>query len=260
MAQLSLRERLQPALLDRLIDDERMLTSYEFTFRHADLERLRMRARDIVDILLAQGLRSPHGDEMDADPRTDPWTLTLVAAGGRVTASHLKALVLKPPGAPQGVTLQSFCEIAARNVLNQSIEAGDQRAVSMRRLREYVCRDLSALLNCASLEAVVDLEPYPLVRESVLNFGMPSLAGKTARSVDPLYIAMTIEASIRRFEPRLSALRVIPEMGEDGTDTHVLAFRIEAELWGQPVAQHLVLRTSIDVDSGNVNVADAGMK
>ncbi len=28
MAQLSLRERLQPALLDRLVDDERLITCY----------------------------------------------------------------------------------------------------------------------------------------------------------------------------------------------------------------------------------------
>ena len=30
MAELSLREQLQPALLDRLIDDERLLTRYSF--------------------------------------------------------------------------------------------------------------------------------------------------------------------------------------------------------------------------------------
>ena len=40
MAQLSLRERLQPALLDRLIDDERLLTCYEFSFQRAELKRL----------------------------------------------------------------------------------------------------------------------------------------------------------------------------------------------------------------------------
>jgi type VI secretion system protein ImpF len=115
------------------------------------------------------------------------------------------------------------------------------------------------LLNCASLEAVVDLTDHPHVQTSVVNFGMPSLAGKAARSADPQQIAVTIEQAIRRFEPRLSALRVTPEMGEEGNETHVLAFRIEAQLWGHPAPQQLVLRTSIDVDSGSVNVADAGV-
>jgi predicted component of type VI protein secretion system len=36
-----------------------------------------------------------------------------------------------------------------------------------------------------------------------------------------------------------------------------LSFKIDAELWGQPVAQHLVLRTSIDVDTGDVRISDA---
>jgi type VI secretion system protein ImpF len=87
---------------------------------------------------------------------------------------------------------------------------------------------------------------------------MPSLAGRTARLADPQQIARTIEAAIRRFEPRLSALRVAPEMGEEGNETHVLAFRIEAQLWGQPLPQQLLLRTSIDVDSGAASVTDAG--
>jgi predicted component of type VI protein secretion system len=36
----------------------------------------------------------------------------------------------------------------------------------------------------------------------------------------------------------------------------VLAFRIDAQLWGQVAPQQLVLRTSIDVDSGSVSLAE----
>ena len=36
-----------------------------------------------------------------------------------------------------------------------------------------------------------------------------------------------------------------------------LSFKIDAELWGQPVAQHQVVRTSIDVDTGDVRISDA---
>jgi type VI secretion system lysozyme-like protein len=172
--------------------------------------------------------------------------------------SQLKAMILKPPGMAQGIALQSFCEITARNIVNASVEAGELSAVSMRRLREYVCRDLSSLLNSASLDAVVDLSAHPHVQNSVLNFGMPSLAGRSARAADPLRIAATIQAAVQRFEPRLSGVRVTPEMGEEGNETHVLAFRIDAQLWGQPMPQHLVLRTSIDVDSGNISLADSG--
>jgi len=255
MAQLSLRERLQPALLDRLIDDERLLTAYEFTFRRAELQRLGISERELAGILAAQGLR-PAETAPDADPTV--LRLLLLAPAGRVSLLQLKTLVLKPPGNPQGVALQGLGEIHTRNVLNTAAETGDAKAISMRRLRDYVCRDLGALLNCASLDAVVDLTSYPHVQSSVLNFGMPSLAGRSARSADPQQIAATIAASIKRFEPRLSGVRVVPEMGEEGNETHVLAFRIEAQLWGQPLPQQLVLRTRIDVDSGSVAVAESG--
>jgi type VI secretion system protein ImpF len=259
MAQLSLRERLQPALLDRLIDDERMLTVFEFVW----LEDVGIPERDLVGILASLGLREVEDEKPSIAGRLGEGSgvgrLKMVAPAGHVSLAHLKNLVLKPPGNPKGVALQTFCEITARNVLNDTAESGDLKSVSMRRLREYVCRDLGALLNCASLDAVVDLTAYPHVQSSVLNFGMPSLAGRTARLVDPQKIAQTIEAAIRRFEPRLSAVSVTPEMGEDGNETHVLAFRIEAQLWGQPLPQQLVLRTSIDVDSGAAKVSEAGV-
>jgi type VI secretion system protein ImpF len=259
MAQLRLRERLQPALFDRLIDDERLLTHFEFTFRREELERLGIPQRDLPAILKAQGLRAPgDGDSAVVEESAGDLRLSLVAPAGHVSLSQLKSLVLKPPGHPKGIALQSFCQISARNTANEITETGDASSLSMRRLRDYVCRDLSALLNCASLDAVVDLATYPHVQTSVLNFGMPSLAGRTARLADPQQIARTIEAAIRRFEPRLSALRVAPEMGEEGNETHVLAFRIEAQLWGQPLPQQLLLRTSIDVDSGAASVTDAG--
>lgn len=258
MAELSLRERLQPALFDRLIDDERLLTLYEFTLRPEELQRLGLAERDLVEILRGQGLNPVRSD--NPAPAPDTLQLTFTSPGGRMTLSQLKTLLLKPPGNPTGIALQTFCEVTAHNVRNDSMEVGEQKSVSMRKLREYVCRDLAALLNCGSLDISLDLTPFPQVRRSVLNFGMPSLAGRSARSVDPQRVAASIESVITTFEPRLSRVRVTPEMGEDGVETHVLAFRIEAELWGQPMPQHLVLRTSIDVDSGNVSIADSGQR
>lgn len=360
MAQLSLRERLQPALFDRLIDDERVITCYEFSFACDELLRLGLKEKELVAILTAQGLRELDRDDpflahraqeelpsarkkgspsaqkgesssarkgialsaasailtegaLNTADRTRgdiapigagsvltdgtstsssraPGSGTLIAAegvaggtaqiraiqstsesaasffritlsapAGRISLSSLKSLQLRPPGAPKGLALQAFCEITARNVVNASVETGDLKSLSMRRLRDYVCRDLAALLNCASLDAVVDLTSHPHVQTSVLNFGMPSLAGRSARSADPGQIAATIQAAVQRFEPRLSNVRVTPEMGEEGNETHILAFRIDAQLWGQPVPQQLVLRTSIDIDSGNVSLKESGL-
>ena len=66
MVDLSLRERLQPSLFDRLIDDERLLTIYELTFDRAELRRLGFQVEDLVAVISAQGL-SPGSSNGMAD-------------------------------------------------------------------------------------------------------------------------------------------------------------------------------------------------
>ena len=57
MADLSLRERLQPALLDRLLDDERLLTLYSIRSRRTELARLGVSRARFGWNSAAQGLR-----------------------------------------------------------------------------------------------------------------------------------------------------------------------------------------------------------
>jgi type VI secretion system protein ImpF len=254
MAELSLRERLQPALLDRLVDEERLLVQYDIRIARAGLQRVGIPERDLIEILRAQGLER---DGAPSSPAGDTLQLRFFAPYGRVSLSQLKSLVLKPPAAGQGVALQTLCNIEAQTITNDTPESGDRRFASMRRLREYVCRDLAYLLNSTGIDDTVDLERYPEVRRSVLNYGMPSLAGRAAVAIDVEATARAIEEVIRRFEPRLTAVRVTPDAQADG-DGHQLSFRIEAELWGQPSSQHLVLRTQINPESGDVNVRDSG--
>ena len=260
MAELSLRERLQPALLDRLADDERYLTIFQIESSRTELARLKLPEREWLEILLGQGLRPVE----DADTgRTsahidDKLQWLLFVPTGRLSPAQLKTLVLKPPGAPNGIAIQEFCRIETRNVPNSMIESNQQRIVSMRRLRECVLRDVASLLNALNLETQVDLQRYPHAQRSVLNYGMRSLAGLSAAAVDPVKTAAGIEEAIRRYEPRLRRVHVAPETREGPQDGHQLAFRIDAELWGQPTPQQLVLRTRIETDTGNVTVSDSG--
>lgn len=258
MAELSLRERLQPALLDRLADDERYLTVFQIESSRAALARLKLPEREWLDILFAQGLRPVEDGDDIKDKGEDELQWLLFVPTGRLSPGQLKALVLKPPGAPQGIAVQDFCRIETRNVPNAMIESNQHRIVSMRRLRECVLRDVATLLNALNLETHLDLERYPHVQRSVLNYGMRSLAGLSAAAVDPVKTAAGIEEAIRRFEPRLRKVHVAPEAREGRQDGHQLSFRIDAELWGQPVPQQLVLRTSIETDTGNVVVSDSG--
>jgi type VI secretion system protein ImpF len=254
MAELSLKERLQPALFDRLIDDERYVTTFQISTRTAKLQELKLSAEQLLGMLRAQGLKHDGADSIPTDVETIAWRFS--AGSAAPSPAQLKAFVVKPPGAPQGIELQAFCTIESRTSLNDLVDPGARHMISMRRLRECVQRDLSWLLNTGNLAVVQDLSRYPLVARSVLNYGMPSLAGRMVTSVDVSVTAKRLQDAIANYEPRLSRVQVTPEASKD-SDEMTLSFKIDAELWGQPVPQHLVLRTSIDVDTGDVRISDA---
>jgi type VI secretion system protein ImpF len=258
MAELSLRERLQPALLDRLIDEERLLTVFVLTFERARLVQLGILEGDLRGVLSAQGLSPVRGGAVD--PTGKLLELRFSAPNGRVSISHLKGLLLQPTGAPAAVLLEKLGEIEAHNVLNDTAETPEQRLAAGRRLREIVSRDLALLLNASSLEATDDLDALPYVRSSVLNFGMPSLAGRAASSVKPDQLATRIEAVIRHFEPRLAKVRVTHDPEAERAQEPEMSFRIDAQLWSQPAPHQVVLHTRINTESGEVRIDDPGSR
>ncbi len=255
MAELSLREQLQPGLLDRLTDDERFVTQIQISAKLSELERLRIRIGDFADILAGLGLKPiPAPGPGSSQEDHDFW---FAAPGRSAGLQQIKEFVIRPPGAPAGVQVGSFCKVQGRALLNLQTEALDKRVFTMRRLRDAVFRDITWLLNSMSLDSTEDLSRYPEVERSVINYGMPTLAGRQMSSIDPEQTAERIARAISTFEPRLSKVRVIPEQRQYGEENFAVAFQVEAELWGQPVSQHLVLRTSIDLNSGAIHVSEA---
>ena len=145
---------------------------------------------------------------------------------------------------------------------DRKLESRDSRVLSPSRLRDCVRRDLAWLLNTSNLGAVQDLDEYPQVARSVLNYGMPDLAGRTTSSVDTTTLEQAIRRVILDFEPRLVAktLRVKLFVDEKQMNHNAMSFDIEAELWAQPLPLRLFLRTAVDLESGTIDVLDLGSK
>jgi type VI secretion system protein ImpF len=137
-------------------------------------------------------------------------------------------------------------------------ESRDQRVVSLRRLREGVLRDLSWLLNAANLATLEDLGDYPYVAQSVLNYGMPGLAGSLVSNIDTVDMERKIRQAILDFEPRIlrETLKVRLAIREDQMSHNAMTFEIEGQLWAQPVPQRLHLKTEIDLEMGEVKLSD----
>jgi type VI secretion system protein ImpF len=140
-------------------------------------------------------------------------------------------------------------------------ELREARVLSISQLRNCVLRDLSWLLNAVHLEAVADLEPYPEIRRSVLNYGLPSLSGRVATGFSIKDTERAIRQAIIDFEPRLIPDSVMIKSDSDTKklDMHnVVSFRIEAQLWAQPAPVELTLHTDMDLENGQCKVAEQG--
>ncbi|WP_122756429.1 type VI secretion system baseplate subunit TssE [Pseudomonas viridiflava] len=141
----------------------------------------------------------------------------------------------------------------------QVFEPRDKRVLSMRRLRKAVLRDLGWLLNSTSLGSFRDLRKCPLAGQSVLNFGLPDLAGKTAAGLDREALGRRIRQAIWDFEPRIlrESLRVVPVASSGATiSPNQMTFEIHGELWGQPLPERLYLKTELDLEAGEARIFD----
>jgi len=141
---------------------------------------------------------------------------------------------------------------------DKQLESRDKRILSLERLRQCVFRDLEWLLNCSALEQIEDLDKYPHVRSSVVNFGIPDLTGLTVSSAQVFELERHVRDAIWNFEPRIlrHTLEVRAVSAGHKSNPNALAFEIEGELWAQPLPLRLYLRTELDLDTGAVSVQE----
>ena len=141
---------------------------------------------------------------------------------------------------------------------DKKVESRDKRVLSMQKLRQCVLRDMSWLLNTSYFESVQNLEDYSNVKQSVVNFGIPDLAGIIAASADVLALERIVRQVIGNFEPRIlpNTVKVRVDATDEDMDLNAMTFEIEGDLWAQPVPQRLYLKTVIDLDMKSVEVEE----
>lgn len=124
-------------------------------------------------------------------------------------------------------------------------------------LRATIRRDLAWLLNTTNLEALVDLEAYPRVAESVLNYGLPDLAGRSLNRRAVLERAREIRRAIRLFEPRLAreGLTVDAQDAVDD-DPHALTFIIQGDITAAAAVMPVKFRTETEPETLSVTVRE----
>ncbi len=139
-------------------------------------------------------------------------------------------------------------------------ESRNDRILSIRELRAIVLRDLAWLFSCTNLAASEDLEAFPEVARSVLNYGLPDLSGQTADSLGTGMIERMLDQAIRIFEPRIlpKTLKVNILPPDPERSGNALTFEIDGDLWAQPIPQHLYLETRLDLEAGQAEISERG--
>lgn len=139
-------------------------------------------------------------------------------------------------------------------------ESREQRVMSLDQIRAAVQRDLAWLMNATALSTTQDLDDFPEVASSVLNFGIRDLAGMTLEGADTVSMEKVLHEAICRFEPRIlsHSLHVRVTADSKKMNSRALVMEIEGILWAQPSPLRLLWNTELDLETGAVVVREKG--
>jgi type VI secretion system protein ImpF len=123
-------------------------------------------------------------------------------------------------------------------------------------MRNSIRRDLFWLFNTVNLEAAIALDAYPQVRTSVLNFGVPDLAGKSATPQVRVERAHQLRKAILAYEPRIEAATLVVEERGTGDRENALTYEILGDIGDAASAMPVRYITDIELDTGSAEVRD----
>ena len=138
-------------------------------------------------------------------------------------------------------------------------DTASERSITRKQLRQIILRDLSWLLNATNSEADSMIRDFPEVRTSTLNFGLPALSGKRASDVQLSDLENAIRTGIQLFEPRVmpATLVVHAHVSSENEAAHnMVVFEIRGQIWAHPYPIEMLLKSSIDLETGSVTLLD----
>jgi type VI secretion system protein ImpF len=138
-------------------------------------------------------------------------------------------------------------------------ESTTKQSMSQKQFKEAVIRDLGWLLNSVALEVCLDIEKYPEVQRSVLNYGLPDMSGHTSSNVNKHEMETGIRTAIQLFEPRIirNSLKVSVHSNPDEMSHNALIFNIEGSVFGQPSPFQVVLKSELDLENGEFRLKES---
>jgi type VI secretion system protein ImpF len=125
-----------------------------------------------------------------------------------------------------------------------------------RALRATVRRELVWLLNTTNLGSLVDLEAYPHVKTSVLNYGIADMSGQSLTRRLVVQRAREIRNAIRAFEPRIDEKSLFVEPVEIDDEGQSVGYVIQGDVSSAVKAVPIKFRTDFEADTANATVQE----
>ena len=123
-------------------------------------------------------------------------------------------------------------------------------------LRATVLRELNWILNTTQFGAAQNLKPYPEVATSVLNYGVPDMAGKLLQRRAVENRAREIKQAIRRFEPRINPQRLDVTATAKDAKPNAVTFVIRADVTSAVMALPVEFKTDVEIDTGSATLRE----
>jgi len=143
---------------------------------------------------------------------------------------------------------------------HQKRESDAQRTLTQQALRAAVLRDLGWLFNATAMG--LDGKRHPNAARSVLNYGLPMLSGQFTSSLHRTSMEQALKNAILQFEPRIlpRTLEVELIMENAVLESHnCVGLQIRGMLWAQPVPLEFLLRSSIYLEEGRIEIENTGV-
>jgi type VI secretion system protein ImpF len=140
----------------------------------------------------------------------------------------------------------------------RATDSANARVFSVSRLRAAILRDVAWLLNTVRLADTVDLDLFPEIQASTLNYGIPPMSGRVMEGVDPQFLSYEIKTALQLFEPRLIADTISVTVIEPAPKASLASpqFKIEAELFAHPVPLRMLMRAEADPDGAGIRLVE----
>lgn len=122
-------------------------------------------------------------------------------------------------------------------------------------LRRHLTTDMASLMNTIALDAVIDLDDCPYVRDSVVNYGFSDLSTMSNSTAAAAEISALIRDTLIRHEPRLIPETIEIKLDQEAQETtQRLSFDIHAEMVATPVDLPLEFVAEVDLGAGKMKM------